>query len=78
MRWTPSKRSSCPSARHVQEERQRLKWMRDDEGEADPCRGPIDLDSGIVHIKIGPKAAAQWSDVDNRTRGHDDAAPPDQ
>ncbi|MEU0210797.1 DUF6191 domain-containing protein [Streptomyces canus] len=52
--------------------------MRDDEGEADPCRWPIDLDSGIVHIKIGPKAAAQWSDVDNRTRGHDDAAPPDQ
>jgi hypothetical protein len=46
-----------PSARHSQEERQRLEWMRDDEGEGDPCRGPIDLDSGIVHIRAGPKAA---------------------
>jgi hypothetical protein len=31
--------------------------MRDDEGEGAPCRGPIDLDSGIVHIRIGPKTA---------------------
>ncbi|MEU5531843.1 DUF6191 domain-containing protein [Streptomyces sp. NPDC020362] len=45
-----------PSARHVQEERQRLEWMRDDDGEGDPYRGPIDLDNGIVHIRIGPKA----------------------
>ncbi|MEU7359808.1 DUF6191 domain-containing protein [Streptomyces olivaceoviridis] len=32
--------------------------MRDDEGECDPCRGPIDLDTGIVHVRTGPKAAA--------------------
>ncbi|MFJ5035281.1 DUF6191 domain-containing protein [Streptomyces sp. NPDC088560] len=54
-----------PSARHVQEERQRLEWMRDDEG--DPYRGPINLDSGIVHIRIGPKAAASAE----RRRGPD-------
>lgn len=47
-----------PSARHQHEERQRLGWMRDDEGEGDPCRGPVDLDSGIVHIRVSPKAAA--------------------
>lgn len=46
-----------PSARHHHEERQRLEWMRDDEGEGDPYRGPIDLDSGVVHIRVGPKAA---------------------
>ncbi|MFE1751054.1 DUF6191 domain-containing protein [Streptomyces anandii] len=46
-----------PSARHAQDERQRLERMRDDEGEGDPYRGPIDLDSGIVHIRIGPRAA---------------------
>jgi hypothetical protein len=46
-----------PSARHPQEERQRLEWMRDDEGEGDPCRGPIDLDSGVVRIRVGPEAA---------------------
>lgn len=45
-----------PSARHHQEERQRLEWMRDDEGEGDPCRGPIDLDSGIVHIRVKPES----------------------
>ncbi|MBX7554925.1 DUF6191 domain-containing protein [Streptomyces sp. NPDC004232] len=56
-----------PSARHVQEERQRLEWMRDDEGEGDPYRGPINLDSGIVHIRIGPKAAASAE----RRRGPD-------
>jgi hypothetical protein len=56
-----------PSARHFQEERQRLEWMRDDEGEGDPCRGPIDLDSGIVHIRIGPIAAASAE----RRRGRD-------
>ncbi|WP_377273224.1 DUF6191 domain-containing protein [Peterkaempfera sp. SMS 1(5)a] len=46
-----------PSARHRQEERERLEWTRDDEGEGDPYRGPVDLDSGTVHIRIGPKAA---------------------
>jgi len=46
-----------PSARHRQEERDRLEWTRDDEGEGDPYRGPIDLDSGTVHIRIDPKAA---------------------
>jgi hypothetical protein len=46
-----------PSARHYHEERLRLEWARDDEGEGDPYRRPIDLDSGIVHIRISPKAA---------------------
>jgi hypothetical protein len=46
-----------PSSRHREEERHRLEWTRDDEGEGDPYRGPIDLDSGTVHIKIAPKAA---------------------
>ncbi|WP_225839797.1 DUF6191 domain-containing protein [Streptomyces sp. NK08204] len=45
-----------PSARHRHEEQLRLEWTRDDEGEGDPCRGPIDLESGIVHIRIGPQA----------------------
>jgi uncharacterized protein DUF6191 len=48
----------APSSRHRQEERERLEWTRDDEGEGDPHRGPIDLDSGTVHIRVAPGAAA--------------------
>ena len=40
-----------PSRRHVEDERNRLEWTRDEEGEGDPHRGPIDLDSGVVSIK---------------------------
>ena len=40
-----------PSRRHVEDERNRQEWTRDEEGESDPHRGPIDLDSGVVSIK---------------------------
>jgi uncharacterized protein DUF6191 len=40
-----------PSSRHREEERNRLEWNRDDEGEGDPYRGPIDLDSGVVRVR---------------------------
>jgi len=40
-----------PSRRHVEDERNRLEWTRDEEGEGDPHRGPIDLDGGVVSIK---------------------------
>jgi hypothetical protein len=51
-----------PSRRHVEDERNRLEWTRDEEGEGDPHRGPIDLDSGVVSIKppdVTNPAAAQ-------------------
>ena len=41
-----------PSRRHVEDERNRLEWTRDEEGEGDPHRGPIDLDGGVVSIKV--------------------------
>ena len=41
-----------PGARFREEEKRRLEWMRDEEGEGDPHRGPIDLDSGTVRIKV--------------------------
>ena len=40
-----------PSRRHVEDERNRLEWTRDEEGEGDPHRGPIDLDSCVFSIK---------------------------
>jgi hypothetical protein len=45
-----------PSARFREEERNRNEWLKDDEGEGDPHRGPIDLESGTVRI-AAPKPA---------------------
>lgn len=45
-----------PSARFREEERERNEWLKDDEGQGDPHRGPIDLDSGTVRI-VAPKPA---------------------
>jgi hypothetical protein len=53
-----------PSARFREEEKRRLEWMRDEEGEGDPHRGPIDLDSGTVRIKA--PTAGQDADQDPR------------
>ncbi|WP_194909128.1 DUF6191 domain-containing protein [Catenulispora rubra] len=47
-----------PSRRHVEDERNRLEWTREEEGEGDPHRGPIDLDGGVVSIKM-PGAESQ-------------------
>ena len=46
-----------PGARHREEEKRRLEWTRDEEGEGDPHRGPIDLDSGAVRIRVPAEGA---------------------
>ncbi|MBY8882761.1 DUF6191 domain-containing protein [Actinacidiphila acidipaludis] len=48
-----------PSARFREEERNRLEWTRDEEGQGDPYRGPIDLDSGTVQMRATADDAAQ-------------------
>ncbi|MFG2147832.1 DUF6191 domain-containing protein [Streptomyces sp. NPDC048696] len=45
-----------PGKRHEEEERQRLEITLDEAGDNDPGRGPIDLSSGIVLIRVPPKA----------------------
>ena len=40
-----------PGRRHTEEERNRLELTREDEGSADPGRGPIDLASGTVTVR---------------------------
>jgi hypothetical protein len=52
-----------PGRRHVDDERNRLEWTRDEEGEGEPDRGPIDLESGVVTIR--PTAATQQAAVTN-------------
>ncbi|MFE0778681.1 DUF6191 domain-containing protein [Streptomyces sp. NPDC058861] len=48
----------APGRRHTEEERQRLALTREDPGGADPGRGPVDLRSGRVTIRV-PRAEAE-------------------
>lgn len=41
-----------PGRRHTDEEKKRLELSRVDVGDGDPGRGPIDLDSGRVLIRL--------------------------
>ncbi|TDC80441.1 DUF6191 domain-containing protein [Streptomyces hainanensis] len=41
-----------PGSRHTHDERRRQELTRDEEGDADQGRGPIDLDSGRVLITL--------------------------
>ncbi|MEU7515030.1 MULTISPECIES: DUF6191 domain-containing protein [unclassified Streptomyces] len=42
----------APGRRHTEEELRRQALTREDPGDADPSRGPIDLTSGRVTIRI--------------------------
>ena len=42
----------APGRRNAEEERRRQALTREDPGDADPARGPIDLTSGRVTIRI--------------------------
>lgn len=44
----------APGKRHEEEERRRLEITLDEVGDADPGRGPIDLASGSVVIRVPP------------------------
>ncbi|MFE0642160.1 DUF6191 domain-containing protein [Streptomyces sp. NPDC058877] len=42
----------APGRRHTEEERRRQALTREDPGDADPARGPVDLSSGRVTIRL--------------------------
>ncbi|WP_370416870.1 DUF6191 domain-containing protein [Streptomyces fradiae] len=42
----------APGRKHTDDERQRLALTREDLGDGDPYRGPIDLSSGKVTIRL--------------------------
>ncbi|MCX5051237.1 MULTISPECIES: DUF6191 domain-containing protein [unclassified Streptomyces] len=41
----------APGRKHTQDEQKRLELTREDVGDADPGRGPIDLSSGKVVVR---------------------------
>ncbi|MEV5509450.1 DUF6191 domain-containing protein [Streptomyces orinoci] len=42
----------APGRKHTRDERDRHELCLDDVGDADPGRGPVDLDSGQVVIRL--------------------------
>ncbi|MGK5628779.1 DUF6191 domain-containing protein [Streptomyces sp. URMC 123] len=47
----------APGGRNTEDERNRLELVRDDVGDGDPGKGPIDLDSGTVVIRAATPPA---------------------
>jgi hypothetical protein len=43
-----------PGRRHLEEEANRLALSREEPGDSDPGRGPIDLDAGVVVVRPRP------------------------
>ncbi|MFJ4873486.1 DUF6191 domain-containing protein [Streptomyces sp. NPDC088757] len=57
----------APGRKHAEDERQRLALTREDQGDADPGRGPIDLRSGRVTIRVPRAEEASGSGADSRS-----------
>jgi hypothetical protein len=54
----------APGRRHIEEERRRQEVTLDEVGDADPGRGPIDLGSGTVLIRLPAPDAPEKGDGD--------------
>ncbi|MET8561406.1 DUF6191 domain-containing protein [Streptomyces flaveolus] len=49
----------APGRKHTRDEQNRLELTREDVGDNDPGRGPIDLGSGQAVIRLPEKAPAE-------------------
>ncbi|WP_210636886.1 DUF6191 domain-containing protein [Streptomyces sp. GESEQ-13] len=59
-----------PGRKHTQDEQKRLALTREDVGDGDPGRGPIDLASGKVTVRR-PASADEETDGDDGTDAAD-------
>ncbi|MEU6930390.1 DUF6191 domain-containing protein [Streptomyces sp. 2RAF24] len=71
----------APGRKHTDDERQRLALTREDMGDADPHKGPIDLTSGKVVIRLPgaaekPSPAADDRETGDRETGDREAGDP--
>lgn len=60
----------APGRKHTRDEQNRLELTREDVGDADPGRGPIDLASGKVVVRP-PDPPHEEGDGDDRGGGGD-------
>ncbi len=58
-----------PGARHRDEEKNRLALTREQDGEGEPHRGPIDLERGAVVIRVQPRSEAEAAAEDPVPQG---------
>ncbi|MEU9335229.1 DUF6191 domain-containing protein [Streptomyces sp. NPDC048290] len=49
--FSPFEELFAPGRKHTRDEQNRLELTREDVGDADPGRGPIDLESGKVVVR---------------------------
>ncbi|MBW8798357.1 MAG: hypothetical protein JF597_33705 [Streptomyces sp.] len=64
----------APGRRHTHEEQKRLELTREDVGDTDPGRGPIDLSSGKVVIRLPQDEPAAESEGEPSADSGDDEA----
>jgi hypothetical protein len=64
-----------PNNRHRTEELRRLENTREDESPGEPGRGPIDLNSGTVFIRVPGKESATPQDAAPEDAVPEDAIP---
>ncbi|MBD0710586.1 MULTISPECIES: DUF6191 domain-containing protein [unclassified Streptomyces] len=73
----------APGRRHLAEEQRRQALTREDPGDADPARGPVDLTSGRVTIRLpggspargGEQEATGGDEVPPEAAGGDEGVP---
>lgn len=52
--WSMLEELFAPGRKHAHDERRRLALTRDEPGDTDPARGPTDLSSGRVTLRVPP------------------------
>ncbi|MDQ1035990.1 hypothetical protein QFZ75_002406 [Streptomyces sp. V3I8] len=61
----------APGRKHTEEERKRLELTRVDLNDGDPGRGPIDLASGKVTVRVPTQPAGEQDDRDEQDTGRE-------
>ncbi|WP_369392048.1 DUF6191 domain-containing protein [Streptomyces sp. CG1] len=56
----------APGRKHTRDEQNRLELTREDVGDADPGRGPIDLASGKAVVRLSGPPPAEEEPADGR------------
>ncbi|MEV7129243.1 DUF6191 domain-containing protein [Streptomyces sp. NPDC093260] len=56
----------APGRKHTTDEQNRLELTREDVGDGDPGRGPVDLSSGKVVVRL-PRTAPETAGPDGET-----------
>jgi len=60
-----------PGRKHTDDERNRLEMTREDAGDSDPGRGPIDLTSGKVVMRVPTEPSGAPEDQRERAPDED-------